>query len=84
MTHHYSITGFKHNKRNKIAKTLYLSTMLSSEQIQKVMDFCNYVYENIVDIDSFTDKPETWKNPTDVVVNLTLFDELRISKAITA
>ena len=81
---HYSITGFKRNKRNKKTHTLFLTTTLSTHEICAAMLKCKYVWNTIVDIDSFTDKPNSWKHYDDIEVNLTLFDELVILKAIAA
>lgn len=80
---HYSVTGFKKNKRNKKTQTLFLTTTLSISDISKAMHKYKYVWNSIVDIDSFTDKPYTWKNPDDIEVNLTLFDEIYLVKLIS-
>lgn len=80
---HYSVTGFKRNKRNKTTKTLFITTTLTIEEIRKAMTKCRYVWNSIVDVDSFTDKPYTWRHYDDVDVPLTLFDELIILKAIS-
>ena len=79
---HYSVTGFKKNKRNKKTHTLFLTTTLSTSDICKAMHKYKYVWNSIVDIDSFTDKPYTWKNRDDIEVNLTLFDEIYLVKLI--
>ena len=72
---HYSVTGFKKNRRNKKTQTLFLTTTLSIHKYR-------YIWNSVVDIDSFTDKPYTWKNPDDIEVNLTLFDDIYLVKLI--
>lgn len=79
---HYSVTGFKKNKRNKKTHTLFITTTLSITEIRKAMQKCKYVWNTIVDIDSFTDNPYSWRNYDDIDVPLTLFDELNILTAI--
>lgn len=79
---HFAVTGFKRRKRNKQTHTLFITTTLSINEIGKALKTWKYVYNSIVDVDSFTDKPDTWRRPDDVRVDLTLFDELFIIKAI--
>lgn len=81
---HYSVTGFKKRKRNKRTHTLFITTTLSIDDMVKALKKCKYVYNTIVDVDSFTDNFKTWRQPDDIRVDLTLFDELRIIKAIAA
>jgi hypothetical protein len=81
---HFSVTGFKRRKRNKRTHTLFITTTLSINEIAKALKKWKYEYNSIVDIDSFTDKPDTWRKNDDIRVDLTLFDELFIIKVIAA
>ena len=58
-------------------------TSLSILDIESAMTVCKYRYETLVDVDSFTDRPMEWYQAGMRKVLLTLFDELRIVKAIS-
>ena len=86
MDNHFVINGFKRNKRNKKTHTVFLTTTLDINQITAAMKVCKYAYDSIVNADSFiasgTSTLNDWRRDADIDQHLTLFDELRIIKAI--
>lgn len=86
MDNHFVINGFKRNRRNKKVQTVFLTTTLDLNQVTAALKVCKYVYTTVVDVDSFvasgTSTLRDWRRNADIDEHLTLFDELRIIKAI--